>query len=305
MTDLRAGAPPVIAVFGPTASGKTAVAEALADRVGGTVISCDSMQVYRGLPVLTNQPSRPTQGVAIWGLDHEASVGEYQALAHALIDAACAAGSTPVLAGGTGLWLRAALSTLDVPPPAEPGVRPRLEALYDREGAAAAHRLLAERDPRAAEVVHPNDRRRVVRALELAESGRSLRPAENRLWTDDLRLPTVIAGLELDPSVLETRIRARAEAMLAAGAAGEARRALAGPLSRTAAQVIGLRELVELPAADALEAIVVRTRQYAAYQRKWMRRMPGLVPIAADRSPDEVVDAILEVAGGGQRLPGR
>ena len=129
----------VIAIFGPTASGKTAVAEAIADAVPAEVISADSMQVYEGLPILTNQPERPTALVAVWPLDHDGSVGEYQRLAHEAIDNALARGRTPIVVGGTGLYLRAALSDLSLPPAPEPDERRRWEQLYDSEGADAAH----------------------------------------------------------------------------------------------------------------------------------------------------------------------
>ena len=121
----------------------------------------------------------------------------YQQLAHATIDEILAEGSMPIVVGGTGLYLRAALAELDLPPPPAPGERERAERLYDRLGAEGAHALLAERDPEAAAVVHPNDRRRVVRALELAEAGSSLRPGEDRLWSEHTRHPTLIVGLEL------------------------------------------------------------------------------------------------------------
>ena len=101
---------PLIAIFGPTASGKSAVAEALADRIPAEIVSADSMQVYRGLPILTNQPAPPARLVAIWELDHEASVGEYAELAHDAIDEILADGRTPIVVGGTGLYLRAALA---------------------------------------------------------------------------------------------------------------------------------------------------------------------------------------------------
>ncbi len=291
----RTSSPLVLAVFGPTASGKTVVAEALADRVGGEVVSADAMQAYRGLPLITNQPARPTRLVAVWPLDREGSVGDYQRLAHAAIDELLAAGRAPVVAGGTGLYLRAALSDLELPPPPPPGARDRWEAVYDADP-HAAHAALAERDPAAAAAVHPNDRRRVVRALELAEAGTSLAPALDRLWSGDTRHPTLVCGLALSGDVLERRIAERTEAMLAAGAVEEARHALAGPISRTAVQALGLRELAELPPDEARAAVILRTRQYAAYQRKWMRRIPGIVMIDADRPPEKVVDAILEVA---------
>src|SRR5919204_148161 len=129
----------VLAIFGPTASGKTAVAEAIADRIPADVISADALQVYRGIPLVTNQPSRPTRLVGIWPLDHEASVAEYQTLAHAAIDEVLANGRTPVVAGGTGLYLRAAIADLAVPPAPPPGLRARLERAYDRLGPQRTH----------------------------------------------------------------------------------------------------------------------------------------------------------------------
>jgi tRNA dimethylallyltransferase len=288
--------PRVIAIFGPTASGKTDVAEELAERIDGELVSADAMQVYRGLPILTNQSPRPARLVAIWPLTHDGSVAEYQRLAHEAIDEIVAAGRTPVVVGGTGLYLRAALAELDLPPAPAPGARERWERLYDEQGAGAAHAALSERDPGAAAAVHQNDRRRVVRALELAEAGSSLRPERDRLWAEETRLPSLVFGLDVPKDVLEERIAARTRAMFELGVEAEVNSALGGPLSSTAAQVMGLREIAELPREQALEALVVRTRRYAAYQRKWMRRIPGIIMIRADRPPGEVADAVLEVA---------
>ena len=295
----------VIAIFGPTASGKTALAEAIAERIPAELISADSMQVYRGLPILTNQPEAPTRLVGIWDLDREASVADYERLAHEAVDEALAAGRTPVVVGGTGLYFRAALASLELPPPPEPGARERWQAEYDRLGGEAAHALLAERDPAAAAVVHPNDRRRIVRALELAEAGRSLRPAEETLWAAETRRPTAIFGLEAPREELERRIAARAREMFEAGVEGEVAAALAGPVSSTARKALGLEEVARLPREEAIEAIVVRTRAYAAYQRKWMRRIPGLVSVAADRPAGDVADEILDLASARERLPAR
>ena len=295
----------VLALFGPTASGKSAVAEALTGRIAAEIVSADAMQAYRGLPILTNQPERPTRLVGIWPLDREGSVGEYQRLAHAAIDEILAAGRTPVVTGGTGLYLRAALAELDLPPAPPPGARERWELLYDEAGADAAHAALAERDPAAAALVHPNDRRRVVRALELVEAGSSLAPERSRLWTDDTRRPTLVFGLEVPAEILERRIEERAREMVDRGVQDEAAVALARPLSPTARKVIGLEEFATLPSAEAIEAVALRTRQYAAYQRKWLRRIPGVVSVRADRPPDAVADEILEVARARQRLPAR
>jgi tRNA dimethylallyltransferase len=302
---VRVGAPLVIAIFGPSASGKTAVAEHVADALGGEVVSADSMQAYDGLPVLTAQPERRTRLVAIWPLEHEGSVGEFADLAHAAIDGLVDEGRTPVVAGGTGLYLRAALADLDLPSAPGPGARERWERLYDRLGAARAHEALAELDPAAAERVHPNDRRRVVRGLELAEAGSSLRPSSDRLWAEETRHPTLVTGLDVASEELGRRIEERTRSMFERGVEEEVRRALERPLSRTARQVLGLREIAELPREDALEAVVRRTRRYARYQRKWMRRIPGLVTVPANRAPEETADAILEMARARQRVPAR
>jgi tRNA dimethylallyltransferase len=281
------------------------VAEAIADEIPAEIVSADSMQVYRGLPILTNQPSRPTRLVAIWELGHEASVAEYATQAHAIVDELLADGTTPLVVGGTGLYLRAALADLDLPPAPAPGVREKWNRIYDRLGPESTHAVLAERDPAAAAALHPNDRRRVVRALELVDAGSSLRPTRQRLWTEDMRQPTVVFGLEVPRDELARRIEARTRAMMAWGAAEEARAALAGPLSATARKVIGLVEAAELPEEEAAATIGLRTRQYAAYQRKWMRRIPGLVSVHADRSPRETAREILELAGRRQPLPAR
>ena len=299
----RQGAADVVAIFGPTASGKTAVAEAVADAIGGEVVSCDSMQAYRGLPILTNQPERPTRLVGVWPLDHEGSVAEFAELAHAVVDELLACGRTPVLAGGTGLYLRAAIGELGLPPKVDPAVRARAQRLYERLGPERAHALLAARDPGAAATVHPSDRRRVVRALELLEVGASLQPAEAQLWSERARHPTVVFGLDVPRETLAERIRARTEAMLEAGVVEEVRHAVAGPISSTASRALGLRELAQLSEAEALESLVQRTKRCAAYQRKWMRRIPGLVSVAADRPADEVADELLEVARARQHLP--
>jgi tRNA dimethylallyltransferase len=295
----------VIGIFGPTAIGKSRVASAIAERIPADLVAADALQVYLGLPILTNQPSEPTRMVGIWPLDREASVGDYAPLAQAAIDEVLAAGRTPVVVGGTGLYLRAALADLSLPPAPRPGARARWERFYDEQGAAGAHDHLAEVDPVAAAGVHPNDRRRVVRALELAEVGESLAPGKDRLWSESTRHPTVIVGLEVPAEVLERRIEERTRAMFDAGVQEEARRALAGPISVTARQALGLEEVATLPREQAIEAIVVRTRRYAAYQRKWMRRIPGIAMVGADRPPGEIADDIVALARTRERLPRR
>ena len=295
----------VLAIFGPTASGKTAVAEEVARRIPAELVSADAMQVYRGLPILTNQAEHPVRLVGYLGLDEESSVAAYQRLAHDAIDEILTAGGTPVVVGGTGLYLRAALADLELPPPPPPGTRERLEQFYDDEGAEQAHALLVERDPEAAAAVHPNDRRRVVRALELAEAGSSLRPGKDTLWSGGTRHPTWIFGLEVPPEELARRIEARTHDMFERGVEEEVRAALGGPVSPTARHIHGLREIAELPREQAIEAIVIRGRRYAVYQLRWMRRIPGIVSLDAQRPPGELADAILEMARSRERLPAR
>ena len=297
--------PEVFGLFGPTASGKTAVAGALAERLGGEVVSADSAALYEGIPVLTAAPGYPARLVGIVPLTSQVSVGEYQALAHEAVDAILGEGRTPVVAGGTGLYLRAALAELGLPPAPEPGARERWSEVYDELGAEGAHELLAERDPAAARRVHPNDRRRVVRALELAEAGASLAPVEDRLWDGSFRRPTLLIGLDLAPELLDARIEARVEAMIASGAVEEARTAWERPLSATARKVLGLEELATLPLEEAAAAIVAATRRLARYQRKWLGRLPVTATLDAERPPEEVADEIVALAGAGERLPGR
>jgi tRNA dimethylallyltransferase len=285
----------VLAIFGPTASGKSAVGEEVARLIPAELVSADAMQVYRGLPLLTNQSDARLVGYL--GLDEEGSVADYQRRAHAAVDEILAAGRTPIVVGGTGLYLRAALAELELPPPPAPGARERLEGLYDELGPEAAHELLAERDPAAAAAVHANDRRRVVRALELAEAGSSLRPGEDRLWSCETRHPTLIVGLDVPADELARRIDERTQAMFERGVEEEVRRALAGPVSPTARTIHGLADVAELPRDEAIAALTTRTRRYAAYQRKWMRRIQGLVPVDGNRPHAEVAQEIVTLLG--------
>lgn len=293
----------VIGIFGPTASGKSAVAAAVAERIPAEVVSADAMQAYDGLPILTNRSPSPERLVAIWPLSHTASVGEYAPLAHAAIDEILAAGRTPLVVGGTGLYLRAALAELALPPVPPEGARERWGRLYDEAGGAAAHARLVELDPAAAARVHANDRRRVVRALELAESGASLAPREERLFAGGWRHPTLVVALDVPKELLERRIEVRTRAMFDAGVEEEVQRALAaGPVSATARKTIGLDAVATLPREEAIAEIVLRTRRYAAYQRKWLRRLEGAAIVAGDRPTEEIADEIVALARARKRL---
>jgi len=292
----------VFGVFGPTASGKSDVAAAIAELIPAEVVSADAMQVYDGLPILTNRSPHAERLVGIWPLSHVASVGEYAPLAHAAIDEILEAGRTPLVVGGTGLYFRAALAELRLPPAPEPGARERWERLYDEAGPEAAHSRLGELDATAAVRVHPNDRRRVVRALELAEAGSSLVPLADALFGGAWRHPTLLVGLDVPKPELERRIAERTRRMFEAGVEDEVRSALRAQPSATAQKIIGLVEVATLPREEAIEALIVRTRRYAAYQRKWLRRLEGLVMVAADRPPEETAAEIVALARTRERL---
>jgi tRNA dimethylallyltransferase len=296
----------VVAIFGPTASGKSAVALELADRIGGEIVSCDAMQLYRGLPILTNQPAAaemervPHHLVGVWDTGHAGSVAEYAELAHAAIDGVLERGRTPVVCGGSGLYLRAALADMPLPPRVAEAERARFERLYDEAGAGAAHARLVSADPVAAAAVHPNDRRRVVRALELHAAGTSLAPGRDRLGAPDRRHRTAVFALAVPPGVVAERIAARTRAMFVCGVVEEVRAARRERrFSITAERIHGLQDLTDLlsgriDAAEAERRIVVRTRRYAKRQRTWMRRLPGLAEVRGDLSPAVVASEIAE-----------
>jgi tRNA dimethylallyltransferase len=293
----------VIGLFGPTASGKSDVAAAVTELIAAEVVSADAMQVYDGLPILTNRSPHPERLVGIWPLSHVASVGEYAPLAHEAVDEILATGTTPLVVGGTGLYFRAALAHLELPPAPAPGVRERWERLYDESGPAAAHARLAELDAAAAARVHPNDRRRVVRALELAEAGWSLVPRLETLFGGGWRYPTLLVGLDVPKPELDRRIAERTRRMFESGVEEEVRNALRAEPSATARKIIGLDEVATLRREEAIEALTARTRRYAAYQRKWLRRLEGLVIVAADRPPKETAAEIVALARTRERLP--
>lgn len=293
----------VIGLFGPTASGKSDVASVVTELIPAEVVSADAMQVYDGLPILTNRSPHPERLVGIWPLSHVASVGEYAPLAHEAVDELLVAGATPLVVGGTGLYFRAALAELELPPAPAPGARERWERLYDEGGPDAAYARLRELDAAAATRIHPNDRRRVVRALELAEAGRSLVPRRDILFGGAWRHPTLLVGLDVPKPELDRRIAERTRRMFDAGVEEEVRNALVAEPSATARKIIGLHEVATLPREEAIEALIVRTRRYAAYQRKWLRRLEGLAIVAADRPPEETAAEIVALARTRERLP--
>ena len=291
----------VIALFGPTGVGKTDVAVALAHalRERGehpVAVSADALQVYCGLEILTGVASAAQQRelehrlVSFVPVDARFSVAEYAELAHAEIDAVLAGGATPIVVGGTGLYLRAALTELSLRPPPPPGVRERWQAELERGGPHALHATLAARAPWAAATIDPADRRRIVRALELEEIG-ALEPPEgdSELWSADVRHPTRLIGLVMERDALYARIDRRVDAMVAAGVIDEVRAAHRAGASSTARAALGFAELL----AGDVDAMKRRTRNYAKRQLTWMRKLAGVELIdAGERSPDELAAAL-------------
>jgi tRNA dimethylallyltransferase len=290
----------VVALFGPTGVGKTAVATALADRMRGrgedpVAISADALQVYRGLEILTGAATPEERArlehrlQSFLDVDQSFSAGEFAARAHAEIDAALAAGRRPIVVGGTGLYLQAALCDLDLRPPPDPGLRERLTADLAARGPEALHAELAGMAPEAAAAIDPGDRTRVVRALELLAMGEEPAPVGegSRLWTAETRHPTLLAGLVMEREALYERIDARVDEMVAAGAADEVRRADTAGASATARKALGFDELLR---GDP-EAMKRRTRNYAKRQLTWLRKLPGVHMV--DMTDRQVADVAI------------
>jgi tRNA dimethylallyltransferase len=299
---MAAPEPSVQAIFGPTGVGKTALAIALADRLRErgerpVAVSADALQVYGGLETLTGVPAPAERArlehrlVAILPIDARFSVGEYAQLAHAEIDALLAEGARPLVVGGTGLYLRAALAELDLRPAPPDEVRARWQGELERRGPHALHAELERRAPWAAQTVDPGDRSRVVRALELLELGELEAPTgPNRLWTDDTRHPTRLIGLTMERDALYARIDARVDAMVAAGAIREVRAAHAAGASPTARKALGFDELL----AGDVDAMKRRTRNYARRQLTWMRKLAGVETIdVTGAAPEQVAERLL------------
>jgi tRNA dimethylallyltransferase len=294
----------VIALFGPTGVGKTQVAVELAKRLRElgerpVAVSADALQVYAGLERLTGvaAPEQRAQLehrlISFLPLDAQFSAGQYAELAHAEIDALLVEGERPIVVGGTGLYLRAALTELSLRPPPPEGARERWALELERRGPAALHAVLAERAPWAAAGLEPSDRQRIVRALELLEAG-ELEPheGESELWTDAVRRPTLLLGLVMEREQLYARIDGRVEEMLAAGVQDEVRQAHAAGASITARKALGFEELL----AGDVDAMERRTRNYSRRQLTWMRKLAGVHEIdTTGRDPGEVAGDALEL----------
>lgn len=303
---------PVFALFGATGLGKTKVAVALAEKVGAEIVAADSMQVYRGLPVLTNQPTSdqlarvPFHLIGVLDPSVESSAAAYADMAHEAIDASLARGARVVVEGGSGLYLRAALGDLAFAGTPDVTVRRDLEDTWARDPAKLVGELLV-RDPRTAARLDLANPRRVIRALEAVRTlGRPLAAGERgALWRHAERYEHSLIALEPRRDTLRERLDARVEAMIAAGALDEVRRArAAGPLSRTIMQAIGVRELCavldgELSLQEAAAAMRSRTHTLVRRQLTWLRKLPAALRVEVDdRDPTLVADDILARTGG-------
>jgi tRNA dimethylallyltransferase len=271
----------VLAVVGPTAAGKSDLAVALARSLGGEVVNADSMQLYRGMDVGTAKLSLDERGgvphhlLDVWPVTRTATAADYQALCRSVVDRLLTRGVLPVLVGGSGLYLRAALDDL-VFPGTDPVLRASLEAELARDGAAALHRRLAALDPEAAGRMEPTNGRRIVRALEVVTMTGSM-PGEMTSYGEHYRT----AYLGVDRPDLAERIEQRVDRMWAEGLVDEVRR-LAGEGLRegvTASRALGYAQVLGLldgrwDEAEARSLTVTATRRFARRQRAWFRRDP-------------------------------
>ncbi|MFI2263889.1 tRNA (adenosine(37)-N6)-dimethylallyltransferase MiaA [Streptomyces tubercidicus] len=279
-----APAPRVIAVVGPTAAGKSDLGVALAQHLGGEVINADSMQLYRGMDIGTakltpeEQQGVPHRLLDIWDVTCAASVAEYQRLARAEIDRLLAEGRTPVLVGGSGLYVRGAIDALDFPG-TDPEVRARLEAELAASGSGALHARLAAADPEAGRAILASNGRRIVRALEVIEI--TGRPFTANLPGHEAVYDTLQIGVDVARPELDERIARRVDRMWEAGLVDEVRRLEGEGLreGRTASRALGYQQVLAQLAGDCTEQeardeTVRATKRFARRQDSWFRRDP-------------------------------
>jgi tRNA dimethylallyltransferase len=289
----------VVAIFGPTGVGKTDVAIALAQRLKAegerpVAVSADALQIYAGLEILTGAPTEADRAalehrlVGVLPVTATFSAGAYARRAHEEIDGLLAEGRRPIVVGGTGLYLRAALAELALRPPVSPAIRAHHTRELAARGAPALHAELAQRVPTVAAGIAPTDAQRIVRALELLDAGAEAPPpagAASELWASETRHPTLLAGLTMERTALYARIDARVSEMIAAGAEEEVRAAQAAGASATARKALGFDELLR----GDVEAMRTRTRRYAKRQLTWMRKLPGILALdVTGREPGDV-----------------
>jgi tRNA dimethylallyltransferase len=297
----------VIAVVGPTATGKSGLGIALARALGGEVVNADSMQLYAGMDIGTaKEPEAARQGVPhhlldIWPVTQAANVADYQKLARAAIDDIAARGRVPVLVGGSGLYVRAALDDLHFPG-TDTATRARLNEELARLGPAALHARLATLDPDAAAAILPGNARRIVRALEVIEiSGRPFTATMPAYASTGQVRPAVQLGLTLPRPELDLRIAARADRMWQAGFEAEVRRLAAQGLREgiTASRALGYQQLLrhldgEYTLDDARAETIKATKRFARRQESWFRRDPRVRWLDATAPEDDLLADALQ-----------
>ena len=296
---------PVICVVGPTASGKTDVAQRLAQHLGGEVVSADSMQVYRGMDIGTGKLPTAERAVPHHGFDlvdpgESFSAALFQRYARDCFRGIDARGRRSVLCGGTGFYVRAAIDGYEFPEGEQVGnpVRARWTAFAQANGAQALWEQLRAADAESAAVIPPADVKRVVRAFELLADGTTYARQKERLAHVPQVVPAVFLGLAVDADVLRARIDARVDAMVAGGLVDEVRGLLAAGFRDgiTAPQAIGYKEIVEAldgrcTLADAVERIKVATHRYAKRQRTWFRKDARIHWLCADSGDTDALVA--------------
>jgi tRNA dimethylallyltransferase len=302
----------VIGIVGATASGKSDLALTLAERLGGEIVNADAMQLYRGMDIGTAKtPVEQRRGIAHHQMDvldvrQEASVAAYQREARLDLAGIRSRRNRPILVGGSGLYVRAALDRLEIPP-TDRAVRARLEGELAAEGIDAMHTRLLRADPVAAHAIQPKNQRRVVRALEVIEL--TGRPFSATLPTREYQLPTVTIGLVGPRPALDTRIAARVHQMWGAGLLEEARRLDAAGLreGRTAAKALGYSQGLAhldglISAAQAIDDTIISTRRFARRQESWFRPDPRIFWLRYD--DPQLTDRALHIIGsaGGPRV---
>jgi tRNA dimethylallyltransferase len=293
----------LIAVVGATATGKSWLAIELARALGGEVVNADSMQLYRGMDIGTaKEPPAAWRGVPhhlldVWPVTRTANVADYQQLARDAIDDITARGRVPILAGGSGLYIRAALEDLHFPG-TDDGTRARLEAELDHMGPAALHTRLAALDPVAAAAILPGNGRRIVRALEVIEI--SGRPFTATMPAYDRGRPALQIGLALPRPELDRRIAARVDRMWAKGFEDEVRALVREGLreGKTASRALGYQQMLRYLDGDstldeAREETVKATRRFARRQESWFRRDPRVRWL--DASASCLLDEALQI----------
>lgn len=312
---LASGRGLVVAVVGPTATGKSDLGVALARRLGGEVVGADASQLYRGMDIGTAKLTVPErQGVPHHQLDvldvtQEASVAAYQRHARADLAAVLARGRVPLLVGGSGLYVRAALDRLDIPP-TDPALRRRLEERAGTEGVGVLYAELARVDPAAAAAIEPNNTRRVVRALEVLDL--TGRPFSATMPRRELLRPTVVVGLRVERTVLDERVGLRARRMFAGGLLEETRALVEVGLreGRTASRAVGYAQALAvldgmMTLEDAVAETALRTRRLVRRQESWFGADPrvtwldALAPDLLDRVSDLVDAAASQPRGPG------